>query len=164
MLAFNRRVSRCMDNFCQESTSKLVYTLFFDNSMLPDDTARAAVQSCRYAANCLALVTQIPNLSQRGLFGGVRFQMPAVWTQPEAELDVANALSVATLVPQGIAGPLADRLALPLADGAHDGDDKAPAARAGVEDLGHGDQSHLTLLEQFEKTAGLSRYGSAARS
>ena len=58
--------------------------------------------------------------------------MAPISTQPEAELDVADSLSVATFVPQGVAGPFGDRLTLPLADGAHDGDDQAPRGRAGV--------------------------------
>src|SRR5216684_2482085 len=37
------------------TTSKLVYTLFFDNSMLPDDTARAADKEARRARFTQAL-------------------------------------------------------------------------------------------------------------
>jgi hypothetical protein len=37
------------------TTSKLVYTLFFDNSMLPDDTARAADKEVRHARFMQAL-------------------------------------------------------------------------------------------------------------
>jgi hypothetical protein len=37
------------------TTSKLVYTLFFDNSMLPDDTARATDKEARRARFMQAL-------------------------------------------------------------------------------------------------------------
>jgi hypothetical protein len=38
------------------TTSKLVYTLFFDNSMLPDDVARAADREARRARFTQALM------------------------------------------------------------------------------------------------------------
>jgi hypothetical protein len=54
--------------------------------------------------------------------------MPPIRRQPVAELYVTDALSVTAFVPQGVAGALADCLALPLADGAIMVMTKRPAA------------------------------------
>ena len=107
----------------------------------------------RDAAKGVALAAEIPNLGERGLFRRVGFQMLQVGRQSIAELDVAHALPITSLVPQSVAGPFADALAFPLADGAHDGDDEAPGCRSGVERFGYGNQRHLALLEQFQKAA-----------
>src|SRR6266853_989054 len=112
-----------------------------------------AIQGRRYSAKTVTFMTQVPNLCQGGLLSRVGFQMPSVRRQSIAELDIADALSVAAFVPQGVASPLADRLALPLTDGAHDGDDQAPGGRSRVERFGYGNERHLALLEQFQKAA-----------
>jgi hypothetical protein len=66
------------------------------------------VQSRRDAPKGVALAAEVRNLRQRGLFRGVRLQVPLVGRQPVAEHDVADPLAVATFVPQRIAGPLPD--------------------------------------------------------
>jgi hypothetical protein len=62
------------------------------------------VESDRDATQGLALSSEAPNLGQCSLLSGVRFQMPAVCGKAEAKLDVPNALSLGSLVPQRVAG------------------------------------------------------------
>src|SRR5580700_649748 len=64
----------------------------------------ATVQRRRDAPKGVAPAAEVRNLSQRGLLGGVRLQVPLVGRQSVAELDVAHALAVAALVPQGVTG------------------------------------------------------------
>jgi hypothetical protein len=48
--------------------------------------------------------------------------VPLVGRAPVAELDVADALAVATFVTQRVAGAFANSFPFPLAHGPHDGD------------------------------------------
>jgi hypothetical protein len=57
---------------------------------------------------------------QHCLLAGVWFDVLSVPAQAIAELDVAHALAVRTLVTHGVPGAFADRLSFPLTHRRHD--------------------------------------------
>ncbi len=81
---------------------------------------RPVVEGGSDPAHGRALAAQPPDLGERGLLGGLRFQVLAVAGQPGAKCDIADAPALAPFVPERVARPLPDRFAFPLADGTHD--------------------------------------------
>jgi len=66
-----------------------------------------------------ALIAQPPDLRQCLLLGRVGLDVLPIGAKTIAELDIAHALAVCTLVVHGVPCPFADGLALPLAHRGH---------------------------------------------